>query len=155
LLVRAPSTGGIRRIAALVALCSAACGTIDPGPATGPPAGCNASPSFFVEHTWPEYLDRYGCGQASCHDAATGHGYFRLEPVAGATPFDAHQPTSTWPEQWRTDLAAAARLLDCADPGSSQLLLVPEGRGQPHPPGDVVSDHAAADALMAQWSRAL
>jgi hypothetical protein len=123
--------------------------------------GCNASPAFFVEHAWPEYLDRYGCGRSDCHDADSGHGYFRLSSVAGAPAFDDRQPVSAWPAAWRANLASAARLLDCADPDSSLLLAVPEGRGQPHPPGDVVEgqdpammDHATAERLFRDWAAA-
>jgi hypothetical protein len=31
------------------------------------------------------------------------------------------------------------------------VLAIPSGRGTPHPPGDVVTDHAAADALFTMW----
>jgi hypothetical protein len=142
----------------------AGCGTVDVGPPTGPPMGCNASPVFFVEHAWPEYLDLMGCGASDCHDSDTGHGYFRLRSVAGSASFDPHQPTSQWPDAWRENLAAASRLLDCADPDASLLLAVPEGRGQPHPPGDVVKKcppsagacdpHATAETLFRDWAAA-
>ena len=151
--------------ALLAPLLAAACGTIEPGPPTGPPPGCNASPVFFHDHVWPEYLDRFGCGSASCHDARSGHGYFRLQPVAGVAAFDPATPISSWPDAWRFDLLNATRLLNCADPTSSQLLAVPEGKGQPHPGGDAVcadpmmlscqTDHTSAETLFLAWAGAL
>jgi hypothetical protein len=140
-------------LAATLALGGAACGTVDPGPSTGPPQGCNASPQFFAEHVWPEYLVADGCGASDCHDAATGHGYFRLGSVTGTT-FDPRLPTSMWPDVWRSNLQNAQRLLDCGDPAGSLLVTVPEGRGRPHPPGDVVKDHAQAEAVIAAWAAA-
>jgi hypothetical protein len=158
---RNESTRRRAQAALLLALGAAGCGIVDAGPPTGPPQGCNASPSFFVEHTWPEYLDRYpssgqGCGQASCHDAQSGQGYFRLSSVAAAPAFDDHQPTSAWPDAWRSNLMSAARLLNCSDPISSLLLTVPEGRGQPHPPGDVVgaTNHDTANQVIQDWANA-
>jgi hypothetical protein len=136
------------------AVATAGCGTVDPGPPTGPPAGCNAAPALFVQRVWPEYLERYGCAAASCHDAASGHGAYRLQPVADSPAFDARQPSTMWPPAWRENLVASSRLLNCADPGSSLLLVGAEGRSRPHPPGNVVTDHDGALALLRAWAAA-
>jgi hypothetical protein len=146
-------TSGVAALV-LALLVTPACGTVDIGPTTGPPEGCNASPAFFVQRVWPEYLDKYGCGRSDCHDSVSGHGYFRLESVANQPSFDPTQPTSNWPEPWRFNLISATRVLNCADATSSLIDAVPTARGLPHPPGDVVTDHDAADKLMKDWAAA-
>jgi hypothetical protein len=136
---------------ALAAVSLAACGTIDPGPDTGPPMGCAAPPEFFVSDVWPKYFDQYGCGKSDCHDANTGHGFFRLQSLVGVT---APQPTdavSSWPPEWSANFRAVQQNLSCADPLGSPVLAVPEGRGQPHPGGVVVTDPTSADALFMMW----
>jgi hypothetical protein len=134
---------------ACVALMS--CGTVDPGPDVGPPAGCNAPPALFVTDIWPRYFQQYQCGQSDCHDAATGHGFFRLQPVAGVTPPDPNSPVSTWPDAWQANFRAVQQNLSCSSPISSGVLAIPSGRGTPHPPGDVVTDKVGADALFNMW----
>ena len=138
-----------------MALALGGCDTIDVGPPTGPPMGCNASPSYFVQKIWPEYLVPNDCSKSDCHDALSGHGYFRLQSVDGVAAPDPTQPPASWPEPWRNNFISASRLVNCADPESSLLLAVPEGRGQPHPAGDVVKDHAAAEALFREWAKQL
>lgn len=130
------------------------CGTIDPGPPTGPPPGCNAAPYFFVERVWPDYLKPNTCGRADCHDAQSGHGYFRLQAVSEPIGFDPRQPSSTWPDEWRANLVSATRLLNCSDPTSSLLLAVPAGKGQPHPGGVAVADYGASAQLFIEWASA-
>src|SRR5260370_11777415 len=78
----------------------AGCPTVDLGPDVGPPATCNASPAFFVTDVWPNYFVKYGCGMSNCHDATTGHGYFRLQSLTGVTAPHPLSPVSTWPMPW-------------------------------------------------------
>jgi hypothetical protein len=143
--------------ASLIAALLGGCDTVDVGPPTGPPMGCNASTAFFVTDVWPKYLGPaapgYNCGQSACHDANAGHGYFRLMNPSDGPPAPT-DPPSSWPDDWRFNYTNSARLLNCADPTSSLIDTVPSGRGQPHPPGDVVTDHAAADMLFAMWATA-
>jgi len=127
------------------------CGTVDVGPDTEPPSGCDAPAPFFVSDVWPNYFDNYGCGKSDCHDASSGHGFFRLQTVAGVPAPMPTDPLSTWPTAWAANLRAVQTNVSCANPTASAVLVVPEGRGQPHPPGDVVTDHAAADALFRMW----
>jgi hypothetical protein len=113
--------------------------------------GCTAPPGFFVSDVWPQYFDRYSCGKSDCHDSATGHGYFRLQPVSGSASPAPTDPLVAWPPNWSANLRAVQQNLSCANPTSSAVLAVPEGRGQPHPPGAVVTDLMAADALFRAW----
>jgi hypothetical protein len=125
--------------------------TIDPGPDVGPPAGCNAPPAFFITDVWPQYFQKYSCGQSDCHDAATGHGFFRLQDVSAVAAPDPNAPVSTWPDAWQANFRAVQQNLTCSSPTGSAVLAVPSGRGTPHPPGDIVTDHAGADALFTMW----
>jgi hypothetical protein len=142
------------RLAAVLAVAlifEASCDTVDVGPETGPPAGCNAKAPFFVSDVWPKYFDAYMCGKSDCHDASSGHGYFRLQSLASVTPPNPMDSLALWPEAWRANLRAVEQNVSCGNPTSSLVLTVPEGRGQPHPPGTVVTDPAGADALFRMW----
>jgi hypothetical protein len=149
--------GDVRLIATFIALTAAAsavlwgCGTVDPGPDVGPPAGCNAAPGFFVTDVWPKYFAQYQCGQSDCHDANTGHGFFRLQPLDGVAAPDPMAPVSAWPDAWQANFRAVQQNLSCANPTGSAVLAVPSGRGQPHPPGTTVTDIPGADALFTAW----
>jgi hypothetical protein len=136
---------------AVWAACAASCGTVDPGPETGPPAGCNAPSAFFVSDVWPQYFDQYMCGRSDCHDASSGHGYFRLQNVSAVTAPQPTDPLSTWPMEWSANLLSVQHNLSCANPLESAVLAVPEGRSQPHPPGVTVTDPTSADALFQMW----
>ncbi len=127
------------------------CGTVDPGPDVGPPASCNASPGFFVTDIWPKYFDHYACGQSNCHDAMTGHGYFRLTSVAGVTAPDPASPVALWPAAWQTNFEQITSNLSCASPETSAVLAIPSGQGQPHPGGLIVTDIPGATALFDMW----
>jgi hypothetical protein len=127
------------------------CGTVDPGPDTAPPAGCDAPAPFFVSDVWPGYFDKYGCGRSDCHDASTGHGYFRLQRVDAVAAPQPNDPVSSWAAPWRANLLSVSQNLSCANPPQSPVLAIPSGRGQPHPPGTTVTDVAAADALFRAW----
>jgi hypothetical protein len=131
--------------------CLLGCATIDPGPDVGPPPTCNAPPAFFVTDVWPKFFVKYSCGQANCHDATTGHGYFRLQDLTGVTPPDPMAPVSAWPMQWQTNYNQVTANLSCASPATSPVLAVPSGQGQPHPAGTVVTDVPGADALFQMW----
>jgi hypothetical protein len=135
----------------VLVLAFAGCGTIDPGPDTGPPAGCNAPAAFFVSDMWPKYFDTYKCGQSDCHDASNGHGYFRLQSVAGLLAPQPTDPLSVWPQAWTANLKSVQHNVSCANPTNSAVLIIPSGRGQPHPPGVTVLDIPAADELFLTW----
>jgi hypothetical protein len=128
-----------------------ACGTVDVGPDTEPPSGCNAPPAFFVSDVWPKYFGNYTCGRSDCHDASTGHGFFRLQDVSGVPAPNPTDPVSTWPAAWAANLRAVETNVSCANPTGSICLIVPEGKGQPHPPGNVVTDQPGAEALFRMW----
>jgi len=148
--------GEVRLIATFTAVMGVASATlwgctIDPGPDVGPPAGCNAPPGFFVTDVWPKYFQAYSCGQSDCHDAATGHGFFRLQDVSAVAAPDPNSPVSTWPEQWQANFRAVQQNLSCSSPTGSAVLAIPSGRGTPHPAGTVVTDIPGADALFTMW----
>lgn len=130
---------------------AAGCGVVDVGPDTGPPAGCNAPPQFFVSDVWPRYFERYTCGKSDCHDSAKGRGSFRLQSLMGVPTPAPTDSLASWPTQWRENLRSVQRVLNCANPLASQVLTVPSGRAQPHPPGVSVTDIPDADALFTQW----
>jgi hypothetical protein len=129
----------------------AACSYVDAGPDVVPPAACNAPPAFFVTDVWPKYFARYGCGQANCHDAMSGHGYFRLQDVSGVTPPDPMSPTSVWPMQWQSNYTEVTANVSCASPETSAVLAIPAGQGQPHPGGLIVTDIPGATMLFDTW----
>jgi hypothetical protein len=148
--------GAVRLLASFIGLTGVAAATlwgctIDPGPDVGPPAGCNAPPAFFVSDVWPKYFQVYGCGKSDCHDAATGHGFFRLQDVSAVMAPNPMAPISTWPDAWQANFRAVQQNLSCSSPTGSAVLAIPSGRGTPHPAGDVVTDHAGADALFTMW----
>lgn len=130
---------------------AAGCGVVDVGPETGPPAGCNAPAPFFVSDMWPRYFEKYECGRSDCHDASSGHGYFRLQSVADVIAPQPTDPVSTWSQAWVANLRSVQHSVSCASPLESPVLVVPSGRGQPHPPGVSVTDLAEADELFRMW----
>ena len=110
----------------------------------------------FITHdaqsdVWPKYFDTYQCGKSDCHDASSGHGFFRLASLAGVVAPQPTAPVTTWPMAWQQNLQAVQHNISCSDPLQSAVLAVPEGRGQPHPPGVVVTDAPSADALFQMW----
>jgi hypothetical protein len=125
--------------------------TIDPGPDLLPPATCNAPSAFFVTDVWPKYFAQYTCGKGDCHDATVGHGFFRLQSVAGVPAPDPASPVLSWPAPWQANLQAVLQNVSCSAPTTSLVLVVPSGRGQPHPAGTVVTDIPAADMLFQTW----
>jgi hypothetical protein len=129
----------------------AGCGTVDPGPDTGPPEGCSAPTPFFVSDVWPKYFEAYTCGRSDCHDAITGHGYLRLQDVSGVAAPAPTDAISAWPAQWSANFMAITRLVSCTNPLLSQVLAVPSGQAQPHPPGIIVTDIPGADDLFRMW----
>jgi hypothetical protein len=139
------------------AFAAPACGTVDVGPPTMPPMGCNGDPAFFVTDVWPKYLGPtpgYNCGQSNCHDATSGKSSFRLEAIADGPP-DPTTPVASWPEDWRFDYASATRFLNCADPTSSRLLTKPTQDGVTHEGGTVVpagGPTSDAQTLFQTWA---
>ena len=135
----------------VLALAIAGCGLVDPGPDTGPPAGCDAPPAFFVSDVWPKYFDTYTCGRSDCHDSSSGHGYFRLQSLAGVTAPQSTDPVALWPMPWQQNLQAVQHNISCTNPLQSPVLTVPSGLSQPHPPGVIVTDIPSADMLFTMW----
>jgi hypothetical protein len=146
----------IRRKAMLpvaLALAFASCGTVDPGPDTMPPPPCNAPTPFFVSDVWPKYFDFYSCGKGGCHDASTGHGYFRLQSLSGVT---APQPTDSfaiWPTPWQQNLLAVQHVISCGNPTQSMAITEPAQENKQHGGGQVVMqpDLANVNALFSMW----
>jgi hypothetical protein len=52
---------------------------------------------------------------------------------------------------WQQNLQSVQHNISCTNPLQSAVLAVPEGRGQPHPPGVIVTAQPAADALFMMW----
>jgi hypothetical protein len=135
----------------LGALWLTACGVVDVGDPTGPPAGCNAPAAYFLSDVWPRYFGKWDCGRSDCHDASSGHGFFRLQSLSGVMTPAPGTPLANWPTEWRSNLKSVQRNVSCANPLSSLVLVVPSGRGQPHPPGVTVGDIPDADLLFQTW----
>jgi hypothetical protein len=138
-------------VAACAITSEVGCGVVDVGPNTGPPEPCMAPSAFFVSDVWPQFFAKYGCNQAACHNAISGRGSFRLYDVSMVTAPMSTAPESAWPFEWQQNFAAVQQNLSCANPTQSVVLTVPEGRGQPHPPGITVTDPTSADALFTMW----
>ena len=131
------------------------CGRIDVGPDTGPPGGCEAPAPFFVSDVWPKYFQTGAissdtCGRSDCHDASTGHGFVRLQPVDMVPAPQPTDPISIWPTAWAANLRAVETNVSCANPCQSVLIVVPSGGGQPHPGGNIVKLTDAC-ALFTMW----
>ncbi len=139
--------------AAVVAVvaAAAACGTVDVGPDTEPPHGCNAPTTYFVTDVWPRYFAKYGCGMSACHDATSGRGFFRLHDVSMVTAPNPMAPLSAWPFEWQENLRNVQQNISCANPINSLVLAVPSGRSTPHPPGTTVTNIPEADMIFDTW----
>jgi hypothetical protein len=131
-------------LAALLAGCQVDLGTAPDA------ARCAPSPDFFVDPLWLQFFDANGCAMSDCHAASDGHGYLRFQPP-GAMPAPG-TAFADWPPSWRANYQAAIPLVRCDDFRKSRLLTVPEGAADPHPPGDKVGNHAAAEALFGDWA---
>ena len=129
----------------------AGCGTVDVGPQTDPPLPCNARSDYFVSDVWPKYFAQYGCNKASCHNASSGRGYFRLYDVSTVTAPAPTAPSSAWPFEWQQNLANVEQNISCANPTNSIVLTIPSGQSTPHPGGIVVTDVPGADQLFTTW----
>jgi hypothetical protein len=136
----------VARVVALVLLgagCRVELGAV---PDAGP---CAPSPRYFVSDFWLRYVDANQCATAGCHAQSGGHGYLRYAPPGNAPA--ATDPFDTWPAAWRANYFESVQLVRCDDPTASRLLTVPEGRADPHPPGDSIDDHAAAEQIFRDW----
>jgi hypothetical protein len=142
--------GPLARAAAITLLAGTLGCTVSLGPVPDA-APCRPSTAFFADPLWLSYFDRNSCLLSGCHAFADGKGYLRLHPP-GAIPV---VPYAEWPVEWQENYEASIQLYDCAAPLQSRLLTVPEGLADPHPVGDQIQDHAAAEALMQQWATAL
>ncbi len=116
-----------------------------------PDAGaCLASGDVFIQRVQPDFFLALDCATArDCHAFADGHGTLRLRPWE--SPPALGTPVANWPIGWRENYLSAIQQLDCDDPLQSRLLLIPEGSGNIHPPGPVISDRPAAAAVIEAW----
>jgi hypothetical protein len=130
------------------ALLCAAC-TISNG-AVPDAAPCAASPNFFVSDVYPRYLLANQCTNRGCHDFNDGHGYLRLHAPESPPPA-VGLALGDWPIGWRENYLSTIQLLRCDAPTQSRLLTVPMGVSNLHPPGPVVLDRAAAEAMVKTW----
>lgn len=113
-------------------------------------AACAASTDYFVAHVQSDFFVAHQCAtERDCHAYARGHGTLRLRPWESPSP--AGLPLGQWPIGWRENYLSAIQQLDCAQPLESRLLTIPEGQGNIHPPGPVISDRPNAGALIEAW----
>jgi hypothetical protein len=137
----------VRRGAAILAALLGGC-SLSPGAV--PDAGrCAPSPEYFAEVVQVNYLDANQCARPDCHGFDDGHGYYRLRPF-GTAPAPG-TALADWPPAWRQNYYESIQLVRCDDALASRLLSVPEGRADPHPPGDSVDNHASAEGIFQQW----
>jgi hypothetical protein len=112
-------------------------------------APCSPSTRYFASDLWLRYIDANQCATPACHSSTMGHGYLRFDPPGNAPV--ATTPLSSWPPAWQNNYVQAVQLVRCDQPQKSRLLTVPEGKADPHPPGDSVSEHALADQMFLDW----
>jgi hypothetical protein len=110
---------------------------------------CMPSTRYFVDTIWFDYISSYECATSGCHAFSGGHGYLRFHPPA--TSPDPADPFATWPAAWQENYLAAIQLVRCDLPLASRLLTVPEGKADPHPPGDVVMFQPFVDQMFLAW----
>jgi len=113
---------------------AAGCQTVDLGSAPADLNACEPGQQFFIDQIWPNFLgatydNNVHCTDVGCHDPGQGR---QLALVIPAEP-----GTLPFPADWASNYASAASLMNCADPLSSTLLLVPEGN-QAHGGGTLV-----------------
>jgi hypothetical protein len=141
--------GAIAR-SVLVAVAAMLCGACQMSfGVTQDAAPCQPSPDYFVSDVWPRYLDAYHCGDRGCHAFDNGHGTLRFQapeiaPAAGTA-------LSAWPTSWRENYLSTVQQVRCDDPAASRLLTIPQGLGNAHPPGPVVTDRPGALMVIVTW----
>jgi hypothetical protein len=129
-------------------LCTGGC-QINLG-ATSDAGACQPAPDYFVSDVWSGYLQSNQCTNLGCHDFSDGHGYLRLRSPEPEVPSPG-MPLSAWPAAWKQNYLSAIQLVRCDQPLASRLLTVPEGIGNLHPPGPVVTDRALAAQVIETW----
>jgi hypothetical protein len=112
-------------------------------------APCMPSTSYFVSSLYFDYISEYECATSGCHAFSGGHGYLRFQPPAKSP--SATDPFDTWPAAWQANYLAAVQLVRCDMPLASRLLTVPEGKADPHPPGNVVTSQPLAEQMFQDW----
>jgi hypothetical protein len=116
-----------------------------------PPADVNAcrpSQIFFAEHVWPEFLGQtysgMTCGDARCHDPASGR------------PFRSEAPTSvpTYPfaaqSDWEKLYLSATQQLICTNVRGSELYTRPAGL-RTHGGGKLIEPDGPEALLLDMW----
>ncbi|HVZ86613.1 MAG TPA: hypothetical protein VHG72_06580 [Polyangia bacterium] len=135
------------RAALLAALASAGCQTVDLGTPPADVNACEPSQQFFIDQIWPNFLGQtytggVHCYDSQCHDPGAGRQLSLTNPIeAGTVPL---------PTDWANNYASAASLMNCADPTSSLLLLVPEG-GMSHGGGTLIMPNGPEATLIDMW----
>ena len=111
-----------------------ACETVDLG---APPADVNAcrpSQIYFVNHIWPDVLNKpYGtkrCSDAGCHGAGNQTAFALIadpQPPMTAPAMGAPDPVVMLPlpDDWLNNYRAASQEMNCDDPTASLLVLTP------------------------------
>jgi hypothetical protein len=110
-------------LAAALGALVAACETVDLGAPPSDVNACRPSQQFFIDEIWPNVLSAdYGgkhCYDSKCHDAASGR------PLTLVVP-PANEPAAIpLPPTWAKNYRSATEQMNCANPSSSDLILLP------------------------------
>jgi hypothetical protein len=112
-----------RSVAAALLLLFAACDTVDVGPQPADVNACRPSQQYFLDHVWPEYLNKdYGgvhCWDARCHDASSPR-VLKVPPPTSA-------PGIPLPPDWEMVYRSASEQTECTNVKSSPILTHPDG----------------------------
>lgn len=148
-----PARHGLARAAILAAAFTGAvaCSSVDQGDPPSDINACRPSQAFFVSDVFPNFLaNNYGgktCGDASCHDNASGR-LLRVFPPSTMTPTVPLAGGSDWDILYRS----ATEEMICTDVLGSELFTRPAGL-QTHAPGQLIDPSPAGPEalLLQQW----
>ena len=119
------------------------CGRSIRGPTSARRPAATRRPAFFVTRHVAELFRQVRLRHERLPRRGDGP---RLLPPAGRqrrdAPPDPNRRCRPGPTQWQANFRAVEQNLTCSSPTGSAVLAIPSGRGQPHPPGDIVTDHA-------------
>lgn len=132
-------------IAAVLALPSIGCPTVDLGDVPPDPGQCRPDPVYYEQVIWPEFLapdapDRTCVGEAGCHRAEDGRSAFRVTIPANGELVD-----------HASNYGVVTRFLNCGTPSASSLLSKPAADIDAHGGGDLFAlDDPVVDSFL-QW----